>query len=57
MPEEKKEKAGGLGLIFSFLIPILGVIIYFINKDEVENAAAYLLAALGGIIFALILMG
>ena len=42
---EDKEKAGCLGIGASFLIPIIGVIIYFSNKDKVENANAYLIAA------------
>lgn len=48
---EEKEKAGCLGIGASFLFPLIGVIIYFSNKDKVENANAYLIAA--GISFAL----
>lgn len=48
---DEKEKAGCLGIGASFLFPLVGVIIYFSNKDKVENASAYLIAA--GISFAL----
>ena len=48
MAEEKTEKAGVVALIFSFLIPLVGIICYFSNKKKVENASAYLWAALGG---------
>ena len=50
MTERKTEKAGVVALIFSFLIPLVGIICYFSNKKEVENASAYLWAALGGFI-------
>lgn len=50
MTEEKTEKAGVVALIFSFLIPLVGIICYFSNKKEVENASAYLWAALGGFV-------
>lgn len=49
------EKAGIIGLIFSFLIPIVGVIIYFVQKNKVVNAASYLWAALAGFVLGLIL--
>lgn len=43
--------AAGVGLIFvSFLIPIAGVIGYFIKKNKVSNPGAYLIAALIGFI-------
>lgn len=53
--EEKKEKAGVVALICSFLFPIVGVICYFVNKDKVENAPNYLYAALAGFVLGLIL--
>lgn len=49
------EKAGIVGMIFSFLIPIVGVIMYFVNKDKVVNPANYLWAALGGFVLGLIM--
>ena len=48
------EKAGTVALIFSFLMPIVGIICYFSNKNEVENPSAYLYAALGGFVLGLI---
>lgn len=55
MAEEKIEKAGVVALIFSFLFPLVGIICYFVNKKEVENASAYLWAALGGFVLGMIL--
>jgi zinc transporter ZupT len=55
MTEEKTEKAGVLALIFSFLIPIVGIICYFTNKNAVKNASAYLWAALGGFVLGFIM--
>ncbi len=48
---EVKKKAGCLGIGASFMFPLIGVIIYFINKNKVENADSYLTAA--GIGFAI----
>ena len=42
---ENKEKAGVFAVICSFLLPIVGVILYFVNKNKVENPSAYLIAA------------
>lgn len=50
MAEENTRKAGVVALIFSFLFPLIGIICYFVNKKEVENASAYLWAALGGFV-------
>ena len=55
MAEEKTEKAGVVALIFSFLIPLVGIICYFANKKDVENASAYLWAALGGFVVGMLL--
>lgn len=55
MTDERTERAGVIALIFSFLFPIIGIICYFVNKDKVENASAYLYSALGGFILGLIL--
>ena len=55
MAEEKTEKAGVVALIFSFIIPLVGIICYFSNKKEVENASAYLWAAFGGFVLGFIM--
>ena len=46
--EEVEEKAGCLGLGASFLFPIVGIICYFVKKDDVENPDSYLIAAAAG---------
>lgn len=46
--EDVEEKAGCLGIGASFLFPIIGIICYFVNKDKVENASTYLIAAAAG---------
>ncbi len=53
--EENEEKAGTIALICSFLFPIVGVICYFSQKENVVNPSAYLYAALGGFIVGLVL--
>jgi len=55
MEEERTERAGVLALVFSFLIPLVGIICYFSNKREVENASAYLWAALGGFVVGMLM--
>lgn len=55
MEEKRTERAGVLALIFSFLIPLVGIICYFSNKREVENASAYLWAALGGFVVGMLM--
>ena len=55
MADEKTEKAGVFALICSFLFPLVGIICYFVNKKDVENASAYLYAALGGFVLGFIL--
>ena len=55
MEEERTERAGVLALIFSFLIPLVGIICYFSNKREVENDSAYLWAALGGFVVGMLM--
>lgn len=52
---ESKNKAGVLALIFSFLFPIIGVICYFVKRNDVVNPNAYLQAALAGFVVGLIL--
>lgn len=51
---ENQEKAGVFAVICSFLIPIVGVILYFVNKNKVSNPNAYLIAA--GISIGLVFM-
>lgn len=46
-----QEKAGFIGLFFSVIIPIVGIILYFVKKNKVVNPGAYLLAAIVGIVF------
>ncbi len=43
-------------VILSFLCPILGVIIYFINKDKENDPGIYLGAAAAGFVLNLILL-
>lgn len=50
-----KEEAGCLGIGASVLFPIIGVIIYFVQRKEVKNPSAYLYGALGGFIAGLII--
>lgn len=50
-----KENAGCLGIGASVLFPIIGVIIYFMQKKEVNNPTAYLYGALVGFILGVIL--
>ena len=45
-PYQPQVKAGCLGLLFSFLFPIIGIIIYYVKRDSVSNPKAYLYAAL-----------
>jgi tetrahydromethanopterin S-methyltransferase subunit B len=57
MSEEEKdeEKAGVFALIVSFLIPLIGVIIYFVKRKSVVNPNTYLYAAIAGFVVGLIL--
>ena len=50
------KKAGTFGLVCSFLIPIVGVVCYFAQRDRVENPNSYLKAALVGFVLNFILM-
>lgn len=47
--EDNLGKAGTFALICSFFFPIIGVIIYFSQKDKVSNPNAYLHACLAGV--------
>lgn len=51
---KKMEQAGCLGIGMSFLVPIIGIIIYFSNKKNVSNPNTYLYAALAGVAFVVI---
>lgn len=54
MTNSNSNKAGILALILSFIFPLIGIILFFVKKNEVENAKAYLWAALGGFVVGLI---
>ena len=43
--ETREERAGVFALIISFIFPVIGVFIYFLNKGDVVNPKAYLYAA------------
>lgn len=55
MEELHQEKAGVIALILSFIFPLVGIIIYFVQRKSVENPSAYLYAALGGFVLGIIL--
>jgi hypothetical protein len=44
-----------LALICSFLFPIIGVIIYFVQKDKVVDSVKYLYAAGAGFVVGLLM--
>lgn len=48
--EIEEESPGCLGIGISFWFPIIGLIIYFNKKDEMENASYYLYTAISGIV-------
>ena len=50
-----ENKAGCLGIGVSFFAPLLGVIIYFVQKRSVVNADAYLKWALAGFVISMLL--
>lgn len=49
----QKDNAGCFGLAFSVFFPFVGVILYFIQKNSVNNPSAYLWAALVGLAISL----
>lgn len=51
----QKEDAGWLGIGASFLFPLIGIIIYFSQRDEVNNPSAYLWGAFAGFAAGLII--
>ena len=53
-PMPPKGKAGCWGIGGSFLIPILGLILFFVMKNKVENTKPYLYAAIAGFAVGLI---
>lgn len=60
MPEElntqqQENNAGCVGIGFSVLFPIVGIILYFTQKKSVNNPSAYLFGALAGFVIGLIL--
>lgn len=46
----EEDKAGCLGLGFSFVFPMIGIVLYFYQKESVSNPSSYLIAALLGFI-------
>lgn len=61
LDELKKELKSGenrapvWALIVSFIIPLIGLIFYFIKKDKEENPKAYLIVAAAGFVANVIL--
>lgn len=51
----QKDNAGCFGLAVSVFYPLLGVLLYFIQKDSVNNPHAYIRAALVGLAIKFIL--
>lgn len=52
--QENEKNAGCIGIGFSVLFPIVGIIMYFVQKKSVSNPSAYLFAALFGIVIGLL---
>ena len=52
---KEKENAGCIGIGFSVLFPLIGVILYFSQKKSVNNPSAYLYGAGAGFGIGLIL--
>ena len=52
---QEKEEAGCLGIGASVLFPLIGIIIYFSQRNVVKNPGAYLWGALAGFIIGIIL--
>lgn len=52
---QEKGKAGIFALIFSFLFPVIGVIIYFVQRDKVVDYVKYLYAAGTGFVVSLLM--
>ncbi len=52
---QEKENAGCLGIGFSVLMPLVGIILYFVKKDSVNNPSSYLYGALAGFFIGVLL--
>ena len=53
----EEEKAGCMGIGFSFVFPMIGIVLYFYQKDSVSNPSTYLFAAIIGFICGVIING
>lgn len=53
-PEMQKDSAGCMGLVVSFFIPIVGIILYFVKRSPMFDARGYLYAAAAGFALTLI---
>lgn len=53
--EMQKDSAGCMGLVVSFFIPIVGIILYFVKRSPMFDARGYLYAAGAGFALSLIL--
>lgn len=53
--EVQIESAGCFGLGFSFLFPLIGIILYFIKKSKKFDARGYLYAACAGVLISFII--
>ena len=53
----EEEKAGCMGIGFSFVFPFIGIVLYFYQKDSVSNPSTYLFAAIIGFICGVIING
>ncbi len=54
--KNQKEPAGCVIIGISFLIPIVGLVLYFAKKEDTINPESYLWAAIIGFVFNIILM-
>lgn len=52
---ESKEKIGIVSLVLSVLIPLVGIILYFVRKDKFEEPKKYLYAAVAGVAIGFVL--
>lgn len=49
-PQQQMDNAGCIGVAFSVLFPLVGLILYVTKKDSVNNPKAYLYASLAGFV-------
>ena len=54
-PQQDEKNAGCFGIGCSVLFPIIGIILYFVQKESVNNPKAYLKGALAGFVIGLII--